>query len=27
MIAAISKIESLDSISAPVIRIRVESLK
>jgi homoserine dehydrogenase len=27
MIAAIIKIESLDSISAPVIRIRVESLK
>lgn len=27
MVAAISKIESLDSISAPVIRIRVESLK
>lgn len=27
MIAAISKIESLDSISAPVMRIRVESLK
>jgi len=27
MIAAIGKIESLDSISAPVVRIRVESLK
>jgi homoserine dehydrogenase len=27
MIAAISKIEMLDSVSAPVIRIRVESLK